>query len=75
MVSMMHITAAAFRAEIQMIFVFFCSSAWVKDVKMSTSKEIYKNDFMSIESTLNVCKMSTFKVSNMFLENKISKFG
>ncbi len=30
---------------------------------------------MSIESTLNVSKMSTFKVSNKFLENKMSKFG
>ncbi len=39
---------------------------WVKDVKMSASKEIYKKDFMSIESTLNVSKVSTFKVSNNF---------
>ncbi len=30
---------------------------------------------MSIESTLNVSKVSTFKVSNKFLENKMSKFG
>ncbi len=37
-------------------------------VKMSTSKEIYKNDFMSIESTLNVRKVSTFKVLNVFGE-------
>ncbi len=42
---------------------------------MSASKEIYKSDFMSIESTLNVSKVSTFKVSNKFLENKMSKFG
>ncbi len=35
---------------------------WVKDVKM------YKNDFMSIESTLNVSKVSTFKVLNVFGE-------
>ncbi len=40
----------------------------VKDVKMSTSKEIYKIDFMSIESTLNISKVSTFKVSNVFGE-------
>ncbi len=38
---------------------------------MSASKEIYKSDFMSIESTLNVSKVSTFKVSNKFLDNKI----
>ncbi len=31
-----------------------------------------KNDFMSIESTLNAIKVSTFKVLNMFLENKMS---
>ncbi len=43
--------------------------------KVSTSKDIYKNDFMSIESTLNVSKVSTFMVLNMFLENKMSKFG
>ncbi len=42
---------------------------------MSASKDIYKSDFMSIKSTLNVHKMSTFKVSNTFLENKMSKFG
>ncbi len=42
-----------------------------KDVKMSASKEIYKKGFMFIESTLNVSKVSTFKVSNMFLENKM----
>uniref|UniRef100_A0A672QGL6 NOL1/NOP2/NSUN 5/7 ferredoxin-like domain-containing protein n=1 Tax=Sinocyclocheilus grahami TaxID=75366 RepID=A0A672QGL6_SINGR len=47
----------------------------VKDVKMSASKEIYKSDFISRESTLNVSKASTFKVSNTFLNNKMSKFG
>ncbi len=41
-------------------------SIWVKDVKMSASKEMYKSDFMSIERTLNVSKVSTFKVSNKF---------
>lgn len=34
-----------------------------------------KDDFMSTESTLNVNKVSTFKVSNKFLKNKVSKFG
>ncbi len=42
---------------------------------MAASKEIYKwkfkSDFMSIESTLNVSKVSTFKISNKFLENKM----
>ncbi len=40
---------------------------WVKDVKMSTSKEIYKNDFMCIESTLNVSKVSTLKETRSFI--------
>ncbi len=31
--------------------------------------------FPSIESALNVSKISTFKVSNKFLENKMSKLG
>ncbi len=39
-----------------------------KDVKMSASKEMDKSDFMIIESTLNVSKVSIFKVSNTFLE-------
>ncbi len=34
-----------------------------------------KSDCMSIESTLNVNKVSTFKVSNTFLEKQKSKFG
>ncbi len=51
----------------------FC--IWVKDVKMSASKYIYKSDFISIECTLNASKVSTFKVSKKFLENKMSKFG
>ncbi len=55
--------------------IFHMICMWVKDVNMSASKEIYKSDFMSIESTLHVSKVSTFKVSNMFLENKMSKFG
>ncbi len=48
---------------------------WVKDVKKSASKEIYKNDFMSLESTLNVfkrkvkCLLLRFQ---KFLENKMS---
>ncbi len=57
---------------------FFCKTCfctWVKDVKISALKEIYKSYFMSIESTLNVSKVSTFKVSNKFLENKMSTFG
>ncbi len=37
---------------------------WVKDVKMSASKYIYNSDFISIESTLNISKASTFNVSN-----------
>ncbi len=48
---------------------------WVKDIKMSASKEIHKSDFISIESTLNVSKVSTFKVSKKLLENKMSTFG
>ncbi len=39
---------------------------WVKDVMMSASKEMDKSDFISIESTLNVSKVSTFKVSKKF---------
>ncbi len=52
-----------------------CTDLWVKDIKMSTSKDIYKSDFMSTQSTINVSKVSTFKVSNKFLENKMSKCG
>ncbi len=37
---------------------------------MSASKEIDKSDFMSIESTLNVSKVSIFNVSNTFFEKK-----
>ncbi len=33
----------------------------VKDVKMSASKLMYKSDFMSIESTLNVSVNVKFK--------------
>ena len=62
--------------QCKMIYSAWVSQhTWVKDVKMSASKEMYKSDFVSIESTLNVSKMSTFKVSNKFLENKMSKFG
>ncbi len=37
-------------------------------------KKFTKSDFMSIESTVNISKVSIFKVSN-FLENKMSTFG
>ncbi len=37
---------------------------------MSASKEIDKSDFMSIESTLHLSKVSIFNVSNKFLEKK-----
>ncbi len=47
----------------------------VKVVKTSASTEMDKSDCMSIESTLNVNKVSTFKVSNTFLEKQKSKFG
>ncbi len=51
-----------------MRYLAFCVR--VKDVKMSASKYIYRH-FISIESTLDVSKA----VSNMFLVNKMSKFG
>ncbi len=47
---------------------------WVKDVKMPALKEIDKKWFYVHRSTLNIIKVSTFKVSNKFLENKMSKF-
>ncbi len=46
-----------------------------KTLRCPHQKKFTKVIFMSIESTLNVSKVSTFKVSNTFLENKMSKFG
>ncbi len=34
-------------------------------------QKMYESDFRSIKSTLNVSKVSTFKVTNRFLENII----
>ncbi len=51
--------------------LYYINCSWVKDIKMYALKKMYKSDFMSIESTLNGSKVSTFKISNKFCENNI----
>ncbi len=53
---MQHMSGHAYILIYIYIYIYIYVCIGVKDV-MSASEEIYKSDFMSIESTLNVSKV------------------